>query len=369
MALAMIGAKWRPRRSGVRARIFVGLFACALAAAMAAFGAPARAADSAVVIMYHRFGEDSIPSTNIRLEQFEAQLAELRSGRYKILPLPEIVAALRAGRALPDRTVAITIDDAYLSAYEEAWPRLKAERLPFTLFLATDPVDRGVRGYMNWNQLREMAQAGVTIGGHSVHHPHLPALEADAMRAEIEQSNRRLAKELGKAPELFSYPYGEFSLAAIEQVQRAGYTAAFGQHSGVAYAALGFYTLPRFAFNETYGEIDRFRLTINALPLPVADMTPAETMLAPAANPPAYGFTVADGLGNLAALGCFVSGQQRPVIYRMGERRIELRFAQKFPLGRTRLNCTLPGPDGRWRWFGMQFYLPHPGDARGTEDE
>jgi hypothetical protein len=86
----------------------------------------ALAADSAVFLMYHRFGEDAYPSTNVRIEQFEAHVAELTSGKYNVMPVGEILGALRSGKSLPDRTIGITIDDAYLSVYKEAWPRLKA---------------------------------------------------------------------------------------------------------------------------------------------------------------------------------------------------------------------------------------------------
>src|SRR3546814_10885194 len=70
------------------------------------------------------------------------------------MALPEIVARLAAGAPLPERTVAITIDDAALSVYREAWPRLKAAKLPFTLFVSTEPLDRGFTGSMSWAQLR-----------------------------------------------------------------------------------------------------------------------------------------------------------------------------------------------------------------------
>ena len=40
--------------------------------------------------------------------------------------------------------------------------------------------------------------------------------------------------------------------------------------------------------------------------------------------------------------------------------RIELRITEEFPPGRTRVNCTLPAGEGRWRWFGMQFFVPEP---------
>ena len=42
------------------------------------------AADYATVLMYHRFGEDKYPSTNIRIEQFEAHLNMLANGDYNI---------------------------------------------------------------------------------------------------------------------------------------------------------------------------------------------------------------------------------------------------------------------------------------------
>ena len=82
------------------------------------------AGDSAVVFMYHRFGEGGIPSTNIRIEQFEAHLAEIATGKFTVLALPNVVAALRERAPLPDRAIALTIDDAFLSVYTEAWPRL-----------------------------------------------------------------------------------------------------------------------------------------------------------------------------------------------------------------------------------------------------
>ena len=114
---------------------------------------PVRAADHATVIMYHRFGESGFPSTNTTIEQFEAHLDELTSGAYTVLPLIDITRAILAGESLPDRSVAITIDDAFLSVYEEAFPRLQERGLPFTVFIATSAIDRGLRGYASWDQI------------------------------------------------------------------------------------------------------------------------------------------------------------------------------------------------------------------------
>ena len=204
-------------------------------AAAVATAAPAIAASSAVIVMYHRFGEDTLSSTNTRIEQFEAHIDELSSGGYPVLPVPDIVAALRTGATLPDRTVGITVDDAFMSVYQEAWPRLKAAGLPFTLFVSTNPIDSQAHGMMSWDQIRELADAGVTIGHHGAAHAHMAEAGPEANAADIAKATRRFQAELGRVPELFAYPYGEFSRSLAEMVSAAGFTAAFGQHSGVAH--------------------------------------------------------------------------------------------------------------------------------------
>jgi peptidoglycan/xylan/chitin deacetylase (PgdA/CDA1 family) len=332
--------------------------AAVIGALVAGFAGAAVAGDWASVIMYHRFGENTYPATNIRIDQFEAHLAELATGGYTVLPLPDIVAKLRTGGDLPDRTLAITIDDAYASVYQQAWPRLRAAGLPFTLFVATDPIDHGLAGYMTWDQLRELAEAGVTIGSQTASHPHMPNQNRARNEAEIGKSNRRFRTELGATPETFAYPYGEYGSEVKDIVSQSGFLAAFGQHSGVAYAGSDPFSWPRFAMNETYGSLSRFRLAVNALPLKIADRTPADTFLT-GQNPPLFGFTVTDDLPNLQQLACFASNQSGPAtLERLGERRIEVRLEGAFQPGRGRINCTLPGPNKRWRWFGTQFYIP-----------
>src|SRR3546814_1641483 len=79
-------------------------------------------------------------------------------------------------------------------------------------------------------------------------------------RADLALAAARFHTELGKAPDLFAYPYGEISQTLRRNVAEAGFTAAFGQHSGAAGALADHLALPRFPLNETYGALDRFRL-------------------------------------------------------------------------------------------------------------
>ena len=308
--------------------------------------------DSATVLMYHRFGESRYPSTNISIEQFEAHLAHLAGGNYTVLKLDDIIMRLRAGELLPDRTVAITIDDAYLSVYTEAWPRLTEAGFPFTLFVASSPIDRDLSGYMSWEQIRELQSSGVTIGSQTHTHPHMHRLSDEEVRAEISTSNGRFIEELGLRPELFAYPYGEYSQFVIDAVKNAGFRAAFGQNSGIMHSADDQFQLPRFAFNEAYGTIDRLKLAVDGLPLKVHDLTPEDMVLT--MNPPLYGFTVSEEMSPVSQLRCFSNNHGKLDVTMLGMR-AEIRAPGPLTEPRARINCTMPAVDGRWRWFGRQF--------------
>ena len=311
-------------------------------------------ADSAVVFLYNRFGEGSSPSTSVKVDQLKAHVEALKDGNYTVLPLTEIVERIRSGRGVPDRTVGLSIDDGYRSAYDVAFPILKAAGLPFTIFVSTDQV--GTRDMMSWDQIRQIAASGNTIGGRAAGHPHMAVQGLAESRADLARAKRAFETELGAAPRLFAWPYGEYALALKPLAEEFGFTAAFGQHSGVMGPTSDFLFLPRFPLNENYGEIQRFKLAARSLALPVSDMTPADPLISAKANPPAFGFTVGEGVGSLDSLRCYTDGQKVDV-QRLGERRVELRVEKPYPPGRSRLNCTLPSEGGRWRWFGTQFYV------------
>lgn len=336
------------------------LIAATLAAA-ALFSSAAAAEDAAhgIAVVHHRFGESKYPATNTTLAQLDAQIDHLKAGGFTVWPLIRIVEAIQAGAPVPDKTIAITIDDAYASVFRHALPRLKAAGMTATLFVATESVDSNLAGYMDWDDVRQALDDGFDIGAHTVSHGHLADMAlADASR-EINYANSRFTAELGFVPALFAYPFGEASLALRSIVKAAGYTAAFGQHSGVLHASEDPFYLPRFALNEKYGDIARFRTLAAARPLRAREITPRDMLLDAANNPPAFGFTVDASVGDLAALACYASGAGKLRLEQLG-RRIEARLTRRLGPGRHRINCTLPAGGGRWRWFGRQFYVPPP---------
>ena len=122
-------------------RIYIFIIANLLLSVIVPF--KAFATDSAVILMYHRFGESKYPTTNITVKQFKAHLLELKINNYNVTPIPRIIAAVRNGNPLPPKTIVISIDDAYLSFYKIGAPLLLENKLPYTIFVATDPLDKG----------------------------------------------------------------------------------------------------------------------------------------------------------------------------------------------------------------------------------
>jgi len=319
---------------------------------------------NAVVLMYHKFGEDRFPSTSVTLAQFETHLEYLKHNGYHVLPLDEIVSAFRNQSPLPEKSVAITIDDAYASVYEHAYPRMKQLNWPFTVFVATDPVDRGFGSIMTWDQMRDMKKNGVQFSNHTATHDHLIQQRTDEsagehiarVRADIARAQQRLLEELGSAPMLFAYPYGEYNMQIARLVESMGFIA-FGQHSG----AMGPYsnpvTLPRFPVNEHYGDIKGLKDKLESLALPVTSIVPFDPVTTEKC--PVLEISLAETAARLDELACFVGGQGRTTPQWIDPgKRFSIQAKKPLPKGRNRYTCTAPNRERtRYYWFSHQWVI------------
>ncbi len=312
--------------------------------------------NSAVVFMYHKFGVSKYPSTSVSIEQFNSHLNELSKEKYSIKSIEFIVDTIINDGELQNNTIGISIDDADKSFYEIGWPEFKKLGIPVTLFVNTSTIHDNNKNYLNWDQIRELRDQGVSIGAHSHSHYHMSDLSIDEVRNEIEISNNIFLKELGNIPSLFAFPYGEANERIMSLLKEYKYKVAFGQHSGVINETSNLYYLPRFSLNERYGEIDRVKFAANAKGLGVYDFIPSNPTIEE--NPPYIGFSLLDEK-LVPSIDCFVfdsKGQVDKELFKFNER-IEIRLKRKLTKGRSRINCTAKGNDNNWRWFGHQFYL------------
>lgn len=301
---------------------------------------------SAVVISYQRLGQERYPSTNTPLALLDQHIAYLKAGGFNVAPLSTAVDAVLSGKPLPDKTVAITFDDAYRAVLTEALPRLQQAGFPFTVFVPTAAPGRSRDG-MSWDDIRTLAAAGVEIAGHSHAHPHMAALSAEALGEDLEQTQAAFKRALGRTPRLFAYPYGEAGPADMAAVKAAGYSAAFGESSGPIYPEADPFYLPRFMLNGTYGAIDRFKLIVNTRPLRAVRLSPASPILKH--NPPRLGFELINP-PRLDGLACYGPGG-RPLSIERNETKVTVIAAAPFPTGQARINCTVRA-DGQWHWWG-----------------
>lgn len=314
-----------------------------------------------VVLQYHHISEDTPAATSISPERFAEHMAWLADNQYEVMSMPDLVAHLRQKKELPDKTVVITFDDGYNSIYTTAWPILRARKWPFTIFINSQHHDEKNQQYMSWKQLRELAQAGATIGNHSVSHGHMIRVlpgEKDKdwqkrMAREIDMAQQRIDSELGPQKKVFAYPFGEHNDRLEKLLSKRQYIA-FAQHSGPIAAFDSHQALPRFPFGGHYGEIKDFAQKASSLPMPLTSV-----QLASEEGQPLTGPLLPGGVTRatmileaeptfLQKISCFYSG--KPVETEVRDGKLYVSTEGKIPAGRSRFNCTAP-EKGRFYWF------------------
>lgn len=207
------------------------------------------------ILMYHRVAElerfDQLTVTPARFEQQMQLLAQ----RTQVLSLSESLNRLVVGsRNRP--TVAVTFDDGYLDNLHHALPILERYRVPATIFITTDFCDQNRshpryaapadRLHLNWQEVRQLAAHPlITIGSHTMTHPYLPTLTAEAATREIVDSRQIIEHQLGAGIEFFCYPSGDFGPREAELVEHAGYRAAVSVAPGLNRKGTDRYTLRR----------------------------------------------------------------------------------------------------------------------------
>lgn len=321
------------------------------------------AAEHCVILQYHHFSDTTPAITSVTPAQFDAHLDYLQQRDFQVLPLQQVAEALRERRPLPDRCVSITVDDAYVSVYRNAFPRMRERGWPFTVFISTEGVDRGIAAYMTWDQMREMAAAGVRFENHGHTHDHLirrQAGETDAgwasrVKDDIDTAQARILEELGQQSRLFAYPYGEFDDALARIVADLGLTG-FGQQSGPAASFDDPSALPRFPMAARYAELPGFIDKVNSLPMPVVKSYPGDPLLPLDEWRPLLTLEFRPGSYRPEAIRCFVGGSDRMALQWPAERpdTLEVRALDDLPVGRSRYNCTMPSAEaGRYHWLSQ----------------
>jgi len=191
------------------------------------------------VLCYHRFAKKCKSPLCTPTSIFDQQMRYLKDNHYRVISLNEFLDFLNYLHAIPKRSVLITIDDGYRSAYDIAYPILKKYGFKATLFIYTDFIDV-TRGAMTWDQLREMKADGFEVGSHTLSHCDLTKKKEGEddqtyitrIKRELFVSKQIIDKKLKQDTLYIAYPYGSYNHRVMNICNQVGYKIALTVKKG-----------------------------------------------------------------------------------------------------------------------------------------
>jgi peptidoglycan/xylan/chitin deacetylase (PgdA/CDA1 family) len=237
-----------------------------------------------VVLCFHSISGSWRSSLSVSPKQLREQVQLMLDSGYLPTTFTRAVLGPR-----PEKTFAVTFDDAFRSVATLAKPVLDELGVPATVFAPTkfigksEPVtwpglDEATRGAdeeelcpMTWDQLRSLADAGWEIGSHGHGHFHLPELTDPELFADLRRSRYECEGQMRRPCLSVAYPYGGYDRRVVRRAAAAGYVAAaalpppFIEETILAWPRIGVYRVDRswrlrLKISPTVRKIRRSRL-------------------------------------------------------------------------------------------------------------
>ena len=322
------------------------------------------AAFATVILQYHNVSEHTPPSTSISPQMFEKHIRYLQENNFNLISLPALADALKAGKSLPEKSVAITFDDGYVNILENAHPLLHKHKIPYTVFI--NPAFVGERGdHLSLAQIKAMQAQGVTFANHSWQHQHLVRHQKQESQQawlarvldDVDKTERWLEQNLGQSHKLFAYPYGEYTQTLAQQLTQKGYLS-FGQHSGAVGPTSPRGFLPRFPAAGVYANLNSLSTKLLSLPFTLPPQNFAEPIYT--ARIPTLTLKLSIQDFKPEWVSCFVSGQGRTEVSWPEQDSFSVTAQSPLATGRSRYNCTAPSQThpGRFYWYSQPWITP-----------
>lgn len=323
------------------------------------------------ILQYHHIGDDTPRVTSVTAAELQQHFAFLEREQFNVISLSDAAALLAdpdAQARRSERFAAITIDDGWANVYTQGLPLFKRYQWPVTIFVNPQLMREAPHLYMSWAQLRELTQYGVVVANHSQSHPHMTRRLADEsepqwaarMRQEILAAQAEIDAQMGAPqPKLFAYPYGEYNPALAQLLQAEGFLA-FAQHSGSWGPYSPLTAIPRFPASAQYADLRTLRVKLLSLPLPVTSAQPLSMMLQYEERRPTVTVSLAAVADfRPAQMNCFYGTQVVQPTWQGN--RFSVTLPTDAPIGRSRLNCTVPSISqaGRFYWYSHPLLRPN----------
>jgi len=156
---------------------------------------------------------------------FEAQIKMLADSGYHTISADQLNSYLVYGTALPAKPVMLTFDDTDLPQYTIAKPVMEKYGFKGLFFIMT--VSLGRPNYMSKDQVKQLSDAGHEIGSHTWDHKNIKKFTDADWAIQIDKPTKTLEGITGKPVKYFAYPFGLWNSAAIPQLKKHGFIAAY----------------------------------------------------------------------------------------------------------------------------------------------
>jgi len=210
------------------------------------------------ILMYHQIGIPAPKGTPFRgltvhPRRFAHQMRWLKRLGYQGLSMRDLMPYLQGEKT--GKVIGLTFDDGYQNVFHNALPILQQLGFTATNYMVSNEfggtnhwdAKNGVptARLMSVEETRQWVAAGQEIGSHTMNHVHLPDIDPDEARRQIQQSKSELEALFQVEIQSFCYPYGHKTEQIQQWVADSGYTNATTTARGLALASDNLFDLPR----------------------------------------------------------------------------------------------------------------------------
>lgn len=207
------------------------------------------------ILMYHYVGDLPPDADALRYgltvlaADFVRQMEYLADAGYQTITLSELYRHLAEGYPLPPKPIVLTFDDGYVDAYDFVFPVLRQYGFVGTFFVLATPAHYGAPNYLGWDQMAEMARAGMDIEGHGRDHVDMRNRSYDFLVYQLLGIKEAIEYHTGQTVRFFCYPSGQYDEDVIAVLRSAGYWGAVTTEYGRTHTLDGMFTMSRIRIN------------------------------------------------------------------------------------------------------------------------
>lgn len=199
------------------------------------------------ILMFHHISKDQVESNSLSEYLFEDLLKWIIANHYSTITFHDLNNYLLLDKPIPKKSVILSFDDGYTNNYFNAFRLLKQYSLKGSFGVIPNLVGtsaHNTRWYMNWDEIKEMANAGMEITSHTYTHPYLNKTKDSDLKHELLDSKEEIEQQTGQKVETLIYPSGAYSSKVIEYAKKYCYLSARINGPGPAANFNNLFTLP-----------------------------------------------------------------------------------------------------------------------------